>query len=130
MRAVLSPFGVRQVFPHILGGVQGSVVRPLLQLPFQSASALPNPYFGAAVSSAVSSLLAGIWESILRAVPKKKTSHMKKRHRQMAGKALKDAIDINTCSGCGEPKRSHMLCPTCVSGMWKLPIAESSFCVN
>ncbi|RGP62505.1 GTP-binding protein beta subunitlike protein [Fusarium sporotrichioides] len=31
-----------------------------------------------------------IWESVLRAVPKNKVSHSRKRHRQMAGKALKD----------------------------------------
>ncbi|KAF5658902.1 meiotic recombination rec14 [Fusarium heterosporum] len=31
-----------------------------------------------------------IWESVLRAVPKNKVSHSKKRSRQMAGKALKD----------------------------------------
>ncbi|WZH46112.1 gtp-binding protein beta subunit-like protein [Fusarium acuminatum] len=34
-----------------------------------------------------------IWESVLRAVPKNKVSHSKKRSRQMAGKALKD---VNT----------------------------------
>ncbi|PGH05623.1 ribosomal protein L32 [Polytolypa hystricis UAMH7299] len=68
-----------------------------------------------AIAISIPSLVSDIWESVLRAVPKKKTSHMKKRHRQMAGKALKDAIDVNTCSGCGQPKRAHKLCPTCVS---------------
>jgi ribosomal protein L32 len=64
----------------------------------------------------VPSILAGIWESILRAVPKKKTSHMKKRHRFMAGKALKDVTNLNRCSACGNVKRAHLLCPYCVQG--------------
>ncbi|KAL1957899.1 hypothetical protein VTO42DRAFT_5464 [Malbranchea cinnamomea] len=115
IRAVLPPFGVRQVFPRILSSLTTSVATPLLRLPLYPSSFLPASYSGAAISSTVSSLLADIWDSILRAVPKKKTSHMKKRHRQMAGKALKDAININTCPSCGERKRSHVLCPTCVS---------------
>jgi len=60
-------------------------------------------------------IVSDIWESILRAVPKKKTSHMKKRHRQMAGKALKDVTALNTCSSCGRQKRAHILCPYCVA---------------
>jgi large subunit ribosomal protein L32 len=48
-------------------------------------------------------------------VPKKKTSHMKKRHRQMAaGKHLKDVTALNKCSACGRAKRAHVLCPYCV----------------
>ncbi|KAK4166256.1 hypothetical protein QBC43DRAFT_298888 [Cladorrhinum sp. PSN259] len=60
-------------------------------------------------------ILEGIWEGILKAVPKKKTSHMKKRHRQMAGKALKDVSSLCKCPACGEMKRMHHLCPHCVS---------------
>jgi ribosomal protein L32 len=104
----------------------------LLRFAFMSASipspatgqllrCLPQPLLYSAcrgtIAVAVLPLLSDIWDSILPAVPKKKTSYMKKRHRQMAGKALKDAIDVNTCSGCGQPKRAHLLCPTCVSGM-------------
>jgi ribosomal protein L32 len=55
-----------------------------------------------------------IWESVLKAVPKKKTSHAKKRHRQMAGKALKDVHSLCTCPGCGHTKRMHRLCPQCM----------------
>jgi ribosomal protein L32 len=69
-----------------------------------------------AVSLNVPSLLGDLWESILRAVPKKKTSHMKKRHRQMAGKALKDVTSLNRCPACGHVKRAHILCPYCVNG--------------
>ena len=65
----------------------------------------------------VPSLISDIWESILRAVPKKKTSHMKRRHRFMAGKALKDVHSLNKCSACGNVKRAHLLCPYCVRGM-------------
>lgn len=70
----------------------------------------------AAVQLNIPSLLSGIWESILRAVPKKKTSHMKKRSRFMAGKALKDVTSLNKCSACGNVKRAHLLCPYCVKG--------------
>ncbi|KAG9890811.1 WD40 repeat-like protein, partial [Aureobasidium melanogenum] len=64
-------------------------------------------------------LVSDIWESILKAVPKKKTSHMKKRHRQMAGKGLKDVTSLNKCSGCGRVKRAHYLCPHCVMSIKK-----------
>ena len=64
----------------------------------------------------IPSILSGLWESILRAVPKKKTSHRKKRQRFMAGKALKDVTNLNKCSACGNVKRAHLLCPYCVKG--------------
>ncbi|KAF4584385.1 hypothetical protein GQ602_005758 [Ophiocordyceps camponoti-floridani] len=66
--------------------------------------------------------LDDIWESILRAVPKKKTSHSRKRHRQMAGKALEDVHGICECPGCGEKKRTHRICAKCLADMrriWK-----------
>ncbi|KAK4496586.1 hypothetical protein PRZ48_012566 [Zasmidium cellare] len=62
----------------------------------------------------IPTLLGELWDGILNAVPKKKTSHMKKRHRQMAGKALKDVTALNKCSACGRLKRAHVLCPYCV----------------
>ncbi|EXJ86066.1 hypothetical protein A1O1_06435 [Capronia coronata CBS 617.96] len=68
-----------------------------------------------AITINVPGLLTDIWEGMLKAVPKKKTSHSKKRHRQLAGKALKDVKAINECPGCGRPKRAHTLCPYCVS---------------
>ncbi|KAF4452498.1 gtp-binding protein beta subunit-like protein [Fusarium austroafricanum] len=58
-----------------------------------------------------------IWESVLRAVPKNKVSHSRKRHRQMAGKALKDVNNLCKCPGCGQPKRTHRLCQTCLEEM-------------
>lgn len=60
-------------------------------------------------------ILEGIWEGILKAVPKKKTSHAKKRHRQMAGKALKDVNNLCKCPVCGGTKRMHHLCETCMN---------------
>jgi ribosomal protein L32 len=69
-----------------------------------------------AITINIPGLVSDIWEGILRAVPKKKTSHMKKRHRQLAGKALKDVKAINICPGCGKPKKAHTLCPYCVAG--------------
>lgn len=68
----------------------------------------------------VPSLLSELWESILRAVPKKKTSHRKKRQRFLAGKALQDVTALNKCSACGNVKRAHLLCPFCVNGPFYL----------
>jgi large subunit ribosomal protein L32 len=60
------------------------------------------------------SFVEDIWEAILKAVPKKKTSHSKKRHRQMAGKALEDMHSFCRCPGCGQTKRMHRLCSHCM----------------
>ncbi|TGZ85573.1 WD40 repeat-like protein [Ascodesmis nigricans] len=79
--------------------------RTFFTLPAPAAFAVPL-----GLSLNLPSLLPGIFESILRAVPKKKTSHSKKRMRQLAGKALKDVTALNRCSACGKVKRSHMLC--------------------
>ncbi|GFF56434.1 mitochondrial 54S ribosomal protein YmL32 [Aspergillus udagawae] len=86
----------------------------------QSSPILPHRLLSpAALSLNLPGIISGIWDSVLRAVPKKKTSHMKKRHRQMAGKALKDLKNVNTCSGCGRMKRAHVLCPHCVEDIKK-----------
>ena len=84
-----------------------------LSIPFLPTLGLGVP---SAIHLNVPGFIEGLWESILRAVPKKKTSHMKKRHRQMAGKALKDVTAVNKCSACGNAKRAHLLCPYCVKG--------------
>ncbi|KAK5651213.1 hypothetical protein OQA88_12720 [Cercophora sp. LCS_1] len=82
-------------------------------LPFLPSMAIGVPAFQLGLPS-LGSLLGDIWESVLRAVPKKKTSHSKKRHRQLAGKALKDVTNLCKCPACGETKRMHHLCPHCV----------------
>ncbi|KAJ2559575.1 hypothetical protein EV175_000258 [Coemansia sp. RSA 1933] len=51
-------------------------------------------------------------QAILRAVPKQRTSHSKKRMR-MSNKGLKNRNDIVPCTGCGRPKLIAQLCPTC-----------------
>ncbi|RPA81350.1 hypothetical protein BJ508DRAFT_414792 [Ascobolus immersus RN42] len=66
-----------------------------------------------AISINLPSLLPGLLESLLRAVPKKKTTHSKKRMRQLAGKGLKEDISLVRCPACGNVKRSHIFCPHC-----------------
>ena len=116
IRTFLFPLNARSIVGQLASrqSLAQPSIRPLL--PIISLSVYPSSsrFLPAAIASTVSSLLADLWDSVLRAVPKKKTSHSKKRHRQMAGKALKDAININRCPVCGEPKRTHLLCPTCV----------------
>ncbi|KAK0614323.1 hypothetical protein B0T14DRAFT_606636 [Immersiella caudata] len=84
-------------------------------LPFLPSLAFAVPASFQVGLPSLPSILEGIWESILKAVPKKKTSHMKKRHRQMAGKALKDVTELCKCPACGETKRMHRLCPHCAA---------------
>jgi large subunit ribosomal protein L32 len=94
-----------------------------LSLPVLPSLAFAIP---SAIQLNVPGIIEGLWESILRAVPKKKTSHMKKRHRQMAGKALKDVTALNKCSACGHVKRAHLLCPYCVTGRFQARIHHCS----
>ncbi len=70
----------------------------------------------------IPSLLGNIWESILRAVPKKKQTHSRTRKRQLTGKALKDVSELVRCPACGNVKRAHILCLHCVKGRvsWRL----------
>jgi large subunit ribosomal protein L32 len=104
------------LLPTLNGPVRPVLNLPLLQrlsqpfrIPF-AAFAIPAIQFPSFPS------LGDIWEGILKAVPKKKTSYRKKRQRFMAGKGLKDITALNTCSGCGRVKRMHLLCPYCVDG--------------
>lgn len=69
-----------------------------------------------AVSLNIPGLLEDIWNGLLNAAPKNKTSHSKKRMRQMAGKALKDVNHLCKCPGCGAVKRTHRLCQQCLEG--------------
>lgn len=88
-------------------------------LPSLSLSAMAIP---TAIHLNIASFLPEIFESILRAVPKKKQSHSRRRMRQLAGKALEDVTALNKCSVCGGTKRRHVLCEHCVEaikGMWR-----------
>lgn len=53
-----------------------------------------------------------ISESILKAVPKKKVSHSRKRMRS-AHKGIKPDLGISSCPACGQTKRKHHLCLEC-----------------
>ncbi|EON62752.1 hypothetical protein W97_01977 [Coniosporium apollinis CBS 100218] len=116
IRHLANPSLLRALLP-----VSNAPLRPVLGIPvlryIHQNSLFPSITLPIPVAAIVglSSILSDIWESILRAVPKKKTSHMKKRQRQMAsGKHLKDVTELNKCSGCGRVKRAHVLCPYCV----------------
>jgi len=45
------------------------------------------------------------------AVPKKRVSKQRKRKRRTHYKA--EAVATQSCPRCGDPKRSHRVCPTC-----------------
>ncbi|ORY03925.1 hypothetical protein BCR34DRAFT_605041 [Clohesyomyces aquaticus] len=111
----LSPLW-QSLFPALNHPVRPVLNLPLLQrlsqpfrlhLPF-AAILLPSLSFPRIPS------IADIWEGILKAVPKKKTSHRKTRQRFLAGKGLKNLTALGTCSACGRVKRNHFLCPYCV----------------
>lgn len=63
------------------------------------------------------SFVSEIFESVLRAVPKKKQSHSRRRMRQLAGKALQDTTALNKCPACGGIKRQNVLCECCVEAI-------------
>ncbi|KAF2441778.1 hypothetical protein P171DRAFT_393275 [Karstenula rhodostoma CBS 690.94] len=107
----------------LLPGLNGPA-RPVLNLPLlqrlaQPFRMLPTPFAALAIPLSLPSIpsLSDIWEGLLKAVPKKKTSYMKKRTRFMAGKGLKDLTNLNKCSACGRVKRAHFLCPYCVDAI-------------
>ncbi|KAF1955632.1 hypothetical protein CC80DRAFT_493082 [Byssothecium circinans] len=109
----------------LLPALNGPARHPILNLPLlqrlsQPFRSLPTPFAALAIPAlSIPSIpsLADIWEGILKAVPKKKTSYRKKRQRFMAGKGLKDLTSLNKCSACGRVKRAHILCPYCVDAI-------------
>ncbi|TQB68147.1 hypothetical protein MPDQ_003907 [Monascus purpureus] len=108
-----------------------SQILPRIFLPSQAVSQVSSSVSYSIVPISISLGITGgwlsdLWDSVLRAVPKKKTSHMKKRHRQMAGKALKDVKSLSTCSGCGRTKRAHVLCPHCVGAVTTTQVLSAS----
>lgn len=116
IRSLSAPPLLRALLPLSYAPFRPALALPALgQFPrYSLLSSITVPIPLAAIAG-LSSIFDDLWESILRAVPKKKTSHMKKRQRQMAsGKHLKDVTELNKCSGCGRVKRAHVLCPFCV----------------
>lgn len=115
-----SPFLPRLLPPALFSTTRIQLYLRQFSLPLFPSLALAVPAGFQLGLPSLPSILEGIWESILRAVPKKKTSHMKKRHRQMAGKALKDVTSLCKCPACGEIKRMHYLCPRCAASEQEL----------
>lgn len=115
----------QMLLPGLNGPTRPVLDLPLLQRLSQPFRMLPTPFAAlAAPSLSLPSLpsIADIWEGILKAVPKKKTSYRKKRQRFMAGKGLKDITALHKCPACGRVKRMHILCPYCVDGMSDPPM--------
>ncbi|KAI4665139.1 uncharacterized protein J4E88_010587 [Alternaria novae-zelandiae] len=108
------------LLPGLNGPMRPILNTPCLQRLSQPFGAINTPFGALAIPSlSLPSIpsLSDIWDGILNAVPKKKTSYRKKRQRFMAGKGLKDITSLNTCSGCGRVKRLHILCPYCVDAI-------------
>lgn len=76
---------------------------PSLLLSVSPAAQIPSPMGGQELS----------WEGLLWAVPKKRTSHSKKRMRS-AHKYLKPRSDYITCPKCKNLKLLHVLCAYCL----------------
>ncbi|KAJ2740895.1 hypothetical protein GGI20_005552 [Coemansia sp. BCRC 34301] len=74
-------------------------------------AAMRSP-LGASLGAGLGLLGDILSEMILRAVPKQRTSHSKKRKR-MATKGLKNRYDLVPCSGCGRPKLTAHICLNC-----------------
>lgn len=97
----------------IVASQSAKIYSKQLSLPLLPALSFSIP---SAIHLKLPSLLGDLWDGLLNAVPKKKTSYSKKRSRFLAGKGLKDVTSLNKCSACGNLKRAHLLCPYCVAG--------------
>lgn len=86
---------------------------------FPIPSLIPSLRFTLPAITSIIPIITGIWDSILLAVPKKKTSHSKKRKRQLVGKALQDKTNLTRCEACGDWKLLHTLCMSCVKSIQK-----------
>ena len=79
-----------------------------------SIPTLPPPLgFSIPAITTLIPIVTGIWDAILRAVPKKKTTHSRKRKRQLVGKGLEDKTNLTRCEACGDWKLLHTLCGSC-----------------
>jgi large subunit ribosomal protein L32 len=124
--SLLQPARTHPLLEQLQRRANKALNNPLLQqLQRRANNALDNSILPA-VFLPIPTLLGELWDGLLKAVPKKKTSHMKKRHRQMAGKALKDVTALNTCSSCGRQKRAHVLCEYCVKSMLFCPLETNT----
>jgi large subunit ribosomal protein L32 len=121
--SLLQPARTHPLLEQVQRRARKAINNPLLQHLQRRANNALNPSLLPAIFLPIPTLLGELWDGLLKAVPKKKTSHMKKRHRQMAsGKALKDVTALNTCSSCGRQKRAHVLCEYCVKSELHFPL--------
>ncbi|KAJ1924006.1 hypothetical protein IWQ60_005497 [Tieghemiomyces parasiticus] len=101
----------------------GTLARAVRTLPVQtrsftlaSSAGTLTPSLWAGIQSYGESLRQRVGqfleEAILRAVPKKHTTHSRRRMRD-SNKAIKDRKDINKCPACGRNKLMHHLCLYC-----------------
>ena len=138
------PLSFYRPLPDRMSALRGLTKSPLLRRQFASkfhpycirrfhlainGSLIPSPFINRIFPSlrftlppiitSIIPIATGIWDSILRAVPKKKTSHSKKRKRQLIGKALQDKTNLTRCESCGDWKLLHTLCASCVKSIQK-----------
>src|SRR3989337_1473242 len=102
MAAILSSTVIRQTsryFNHALISTNSTPLSTYMQTLWRDSQRKTGTLFG----------LVEILGPILWAVPKKKTSHSKKRMRS-ANKGLKDKTNIVNCPGCGQKHLTHHLC--------------------
>lgn len=84
---------------------------PSTELPYPAI--MPSPSFGwLGTLSDTTNDTDVAWDGFLWAVPKKRTSHSRKRMR-MTHKYLKPKHHYQPCSKCGNLKLQHMLCGHC-----------------
>ncbi|SRR6266498_4325717 len=108
MAAILSNTVLRQnsryfsIYNHALISTNSTPFSTCMQTFWRDSQRKTGALFG----------LVEILGPILWAVPKKKTSHSKKRMRS-ANKGLKDKTNIVDCLGCGQKHLIHHLCHNC-----------------
>jgi len=106
----------RQVLTSIRTSYTRHIASLSLPAPFLIPSIL-HPFLPLQSLTSLIPIFTQIWDSILRAVPKKKSTYSRKRSRQMAGKALKDKTNLTRCEACGEWRLLHTLCGPCAKSI-------------
>lgn len=100
------------LFRTVLGGQNESLVSRTAKI----VGSIPLP----GLSVGISINWPWSWSGLLQAAPKKRTSHQKKRQRQLAGNNQQKPLrGLNRCPACGHVKRAHTLCMHCVQEIRK-----------
>lgn len=92
----------------VLGALAGAE-----KLSHQPCVSLPNCARALVDGDTGGDLATSLWDGVLWAVPKKRTSHSKKRKRMMH-KYLKPKHNVTLCQKCGNAKLFHTLCGHCL----------------